>query len=171
MPLIGADTLVLPASAGIARAFAEVVPVPNPPPAGSALYTTSGSWYEVIVSVQASFITSANAGVRTVDILYRDAGGNVFEFIPPSGTQGPTLQNNYQWLLGFGNSVGPDNGNKIGPLPPVLMLPGYSLQVLLNPSIAGDQLVSIFLYVQRYPTGPRADLAPELALAPTPRLV
>ena len=92
MPILSGQSLLLPPTAGLELAHAEPIIVPNPAPAANLVYLISGNYYEVLVSVQVTLLTSAVAGNRTVDLVYGDPSGRTIAFIPPAGTHPPSQQ-------------------------------------------------------------------------------
>lgn len=161
--------LVLPPAANIARAFQTTITLPNPAAATDAVYKVTGNFYEVILSVFFVLTTDATVGVRQGALAFADANGRSFSLLAAQTAQTASLV----WDYTFGVNVA-QSGSAASPvqtttMPVFALSPGYSVTLgVLNFAGPADQVSSVALTVQRYPSDAGTEPPPAQPLIPTP---
>lgn len=135
------------------------------PAAGNAFVHTVGSGYsEQILSIYVTLTTSATVANRAPRVEWRDQDAAIFaastsyDTVPAGGTV------DLCWVAGLGAEQSTTGGDMVMPLPLLLLPTGF--QVWINPLFfqSGDQLGSVALLVERFPTGPYGPPGPVVPL-------
>lgn len=124
----------------------------NPAAGSEWTYTVSGRFYERLLSVRYTLVTSAVVANRFPRLALADANGTHVLSVPVAGTvvAGTTLF--IHGMLGapaFGSGT---TGNSQGFIPDMLIPPGWTWHVNTSGLDAGDTETGIVLIVQRFPS-------------------
>lgn len=143
----------MPSGADSEGAYQESVHVASPPPGTQLVRTTPGETYEQVLSGRFVLATSAAAGSREALIIVEDPNGVTVSQVSAPAAQGPGITLSYT-IDGTGRLqyAFPNGGAVIG-LPPLLLLPGYQIFVVIGAMDAADQISNVGLLLLRVPTG------------------
>lgn len=122
----------------------------NPAAAGSFTRTVDGGVFERYVAISCRLVTDANVANREVVVQYRDSDGNVIDqnginSVVTAGSTEDFFFNAFQPLV-----VVTVNSSALIPLHPVMLLPTWSMRILLVNAQAGDQLSRIRLVLEQF---------------------
>lgn len=81
-------------AAALGRGWLQLVKLPTPAAAGSLQRTVPADYWERLLSLSFSLVTSAVAGTRTLALAYQDGDGYTFNLVPISNALGPSLNLN-----------------------------------------------------------------------------
>jgi len=142
------DQATSPNNAGVASGTVQSEIIPANPAAGSAFtYTNNSGVTQVLQSVEAKLVTDATVANRFLQLKVFDGSGNVVQNIPGSGAIVASSTVNVQWSTGIGTlSVGAA-GAIASAISPIVLQPGWQLQINVSGIDAGDQLSNIVLLV------------------------
>lgn len=153
MPIVSANSLLLPRDANLEAAYQTTLILPNPGPNLPVTHKCDGEWYEVVTGGFSQMVTTAVLGTRVAICYYRDADGNLLNEIAAGGGQGPSLAVNYGWQLGLGVASVVLAAVATVPLASILLFPGYDFNFAVQAAGVGDFLQSCSITVLRFPTG------------------
>lgn len=164
-------SLALPDGARDDLAFQQIVYLASVPPGQFLQYTVTGQFYEVILLASFLFDTDATVGNRRVEISFGDANGMVLGEIPPLNTQPASTSTRYTYAIAAPGFSGPDTGFQYGPLPSIVIYPGFNVAFALGGATGpNDQLSEGVVTVLRIPTGPPLSYDAGAKSIPTPIL-
>lgn len=164
MPLLGASPLAIPDASALDATFQVAVDLPPPPAGQNIAHAVQGDFYEQLLAARFIFQSSVAAGTRQVFVFPQDPNGVSIGSWPATITQAPN--SNFGYTVQTGNGIAyAATGNAVIVIPPMLLLPGYTLNFGASGIDAADQFSSIGLLLLRIPsaTQPHA-----VTVAPTP---
>lgn len=144
---------------GFAVGWQDVVYVPAPAVGTSWSYKVDGRYFERLVGVRFVLVTSAVVANRFPVLYLQDQNGvNVLSVwaggtVPASKTNGVNLSPWYSLQSNYGGA------ETFGPLPNMLVPPGYSWVSTVQNIDVGDQVSGVVLTVQRFPNDATSVLA------------
>lgn len=133
------------------------------------IYRIAGDYIEVILNLYFVFTSSAVVADRLPYAALSDEGGHLVNLSASDSTQPASLSFDYSLSVGQPFAYGSLIGAHIIGLPPVALLPGYSLTISAYAFSAGDVVRNISLTTIKVPTGPGE--TPRTVAAPTIMLV
>ena len=130
----------------------EPLYLPNPPAGGGWSHTVDGRWLERLVTARWIFTTDAVVANRSVRLSLSDVNGTIIMEVPATGvvTAGTVLA--VELAVGLSAAGVAVPGVSAGPLPDLLVPPGWTWMargITLDP---GDTFTAVTLLVQRFPT-------------------
>lgn len=129
----------------------EVIYVPRPAAGAFWSHVVDGRYYERVLAVAFTLVTSAVVANRVISVQLADNNGTVLAAVPAAGavTAGSTASPSLTaGAPGFASAAA---GGVPGYLPDILAPPGWVWSVAGSGLDAGDQFSVIALTVQRYP--------------------
>lgn len=136
----------------------------------ATVYTSDGAYYDVITLVTCEVDTTGTAGNRFMVLQIAQLGGSTFYSIPAPLAQVAAYNGFYTWTATASTAWGSDTGSgglyQVMPLPPLLMYPNYSVEVLNRGHKTLDAIGPITYTVIRIPNGPISDASDSLVSTP-----
>lgn len=129
----------------------EPVYLPNPAAGAGLTYIVDGRYYERVLAVTFTLVTSAVVANRFVQLYLLDTNGKIITSIQGAGTVvASTTVNVFLMLRAPTLSNGPSGGS-FGFLPDLLLPPGWKWQITVFGEDAADQISAVVFLVQRFP--------------------
>lgn len=135
------------------RAYQEIVKVADPSAGAAATFTVGGRNSIRILTAYVLLTTSATVANRFLTLDYLDGDGGIFARIPQAGAVAASDTGNGSWILGLGTNGNPIANGKYAPLPPLVLPPGFGIQVTAFNLDTTDAITDLVLYAERYSTG------------------
>ncbi len=129
----------------------EPVYVPAPAAGAGWSYVVDGRFYERLLSVRFTFTASAVVATRDVRMSLHDANGTPVTAILAGATVTASASEVVNLTVNTGLATNSPDGYKYGPLPDLMIPPGWSWTAETDSIAAGDQFSGIVLLVQRFP--------------------
>lgn len=127
---------------------------PELPAAGSPFTFKVGSkTYDMVITAQGKFTTSAVVANRTPYLAYLDGDGREFARFSSGVVIAASDSTTETWGISFGTLVTSGPGFTTAGLTGVLLPPGYELQLGMGNMDVGDTITDVSLWVHRAPTG------------------
>ena len=129
----------------------EPVYLPNPPAGQGWSYTVDGRYYERLLSARWIFTTDAVVANRSVRLSLSDANGTIIAEVPATGVVAAGQVVAVELVVGLSAAGVTVPGVSAGPLPDLLVPPGWTWMargITLDP---GDTFTAVTLLVQRFP--------------------
>ena len=136
---------------GFAVGWQEPLYLPNPPAGNGWSHTVDGKWLERLIAARWIFTTDAVVANRSVRLSLSDVNGTIITEVPATGVVAASQMLACELAVGLSGSAVTVPGVSAGPLPDLLVPPGWTWSargITLDP---GDTLTSITLLVQRFP--------------------
>lgn len=168
MPSSLGISLALPDNARLDRAFRDARALPTPIVGASLDYKASGNWYELVDSMYARFTTDATAGNRIVFARLIDDQGVVIFDVPAAAPQVAGAGVRYLVTADLGSTYNSGQGFQVITIPPLLLLPTWTLRLTWGGVAGNDQMDLGFIVTTKVPTGPKA---PPTEASVTPLIV
>lgn len=159
--------LYVPDGGEVGEAYQWSESLPNPGNGNNLVYKITGNYYAELVNYTAVFATDATVIARAVNLDLQDADGKVIAVYPSAGTQGASQAFSYNYSGASGTGAIDSVGMVIsGPVPRILLLPGWTISMVVTNGQAGDRFVQARVTLNRIPTGTANAAPPELVPAP-----
>lgn len=130
-------------------------------------YVASDPYIDVILNAFGVFTTDGNAGNRIVLCEIDDNLGGVLTQVPANATQAMSLIYSYNFTVSPSGAYGPVGTQFQAGIPPIALLPGYTLYLEASGKQATDKWTSVTIQYVRVPTGPSfASQTPPLQATP-----
>lgn len=154
-PLISGAQLAVPNYGRIDLATPGLVITTSTLTVGAVIAKTDEGSVIIPLSLFAKFTSSATVSSRTCCVAVLNEANQHIELVPAPTQQAASLTGNYTWTAEVGAGYGFTGAVNVAPLPPVVMLPGWSLAFEVFGAQAGDLWTAgaSFSYL-RIPTGP-----------------
>ena len=136
---------------GYAVGWQQPVYLPNPPAGQGWSYTVDGRYYERLLTARWIFTTDAVVANRSVRLSLTDVNGVIVAEVPATGVVAASQVLAVELAVGLSGAAVTVPGVSAGPLPGLLVPPGWAWSargIALDP---GDTLTSVTLLVQRFP--------------------
>lgn len=152
---------LMAAPPGYAVGWLERVLIPNPAAGAAFTYVGDGRYVERLISVRFTLATSAVVANRFPVMRLLDATGRIVMGVWAGGTvaASTTLAVNLAREFSLQSNYG--GAEVFGPMVDLVTPPGYSWQLVVQNEDVGDQVSTITLLVQRFPTDTAEILAGE----------
>ena len=111
-------------------------------------YQVPGDTLLELVSVYESFVTSATAATRIVNLAITDPQGQTVAVIPPALTQAASLTYSYLWAERIASLSSLAGTESLGPLSTFALPPGWTIASQTTLLKAGDQHKGVCLIVR-----------------------
>ena len=153
-----AVTAGLVAPYGWGLAYPDWVDVVSPAAGANASFTVDGANYVRVLAARARLTTSATVANRFASLDYVDARG-VVRGSSGAGVAVPASQTNVQheWHYNRGSSTSGAGVQTTSQLLFTFVPPGFTVRFTVANIDATDQLSSLSLWLERWPTGPRGE--------------
>lgn len=159
MALLSGAPLVIPQYGRTDLAFQAVELGVQPAPGAQFIYTVTGNYIVVPVSIRATLATDPTVINRVVSLQFWDALRNTIVESPSNVGQPASSIVNYTWMTAVASPSILSGFAGVLPMPLMPLLAGYMIVVTWYNSEASDQLSNIVFQFQKYPTGPAVDTA------------
>lgn len=157
--------VALPAAAREDLAWSDSVVFPAQVGAIVFRFTCPGDFYFLPRIARAILNTDATVINRLVLLSFFDSDGNNTFQVPPTAVQAATTAAAYNYAASVSSAYGPISGQIMLPMPSILLLPGYAVQVFVSGAGPTDTL-SFVLSGIKIPSGPAQSSAFTSAAAP-----
>ena len=129
-------------------------------------HTCPGDLWERPIQITFTVVADANVANRIPSVRFLNAKGNDIAHVARGGNlvaNGTSFQN-----FGVGQNIAlqTNDGWTVGPLPEVIMMPGYSIILRIQGGQATDQMSNIRLRFQRWRNRPRRRQHPAPLILP-----
>lgn len=131
----------------------ELVKVTNPGAGLSAKRKIPGETFERLHSLRFVLTTSAAVANRFPGVSFLDGDGNTILRVESNTAVTASHIATVNLFLNCGQAAFALSGEQFGPLPDLLLAPGYSVQVSTTNIDAADTHTGVTLYTCRYPSG------------------
>lgn len=163
--------LALPPGAEPDYAFTASMPFPAVNSTTAFTYMTGAGYYDLIIGVIVTIVTNSTAGNRVVTLEALDQNGNGLYSIPATQVVPASTTSDFTWSLNlsvaYAVTAASGSLTQVAPIPPILLLPGYTLEVVVDGPSSTDRFITRGVTVIHIPTGPIAG-DPTSSLVATP---
>ncbi|SRR6266852_3497065 len=129
----------------------EPVYLPNPAAGAVWSYKVDGRYFERVLTITFTLVTSAVVANRFPQVQLADANGTVITAVPAGGTVVAGNNLNVTLTLEAPGYSGGASGGTFGFMPDLLIPPGWSWRAAVFGIDPGDQILGVILLVQRFP--------------------
>lgn len=141
---------------GYGLGYQDWVAVTQPAAGQSQTVTVTGENYARVLAARASLTTDANAANRLLTLDFINARGTTFvqngaSVLVTANTSGQVFEWDFDRTVSEWNTGTP----VWAPVVDVFLPPGFSIKFNLASAQVGDQLSSLVLWLERFPTGAR----------------
>jgi hypothetical protein len=138
--------------------YPDWVDVPQPAAGANASFTVDGSNYVRVIAARARLTTSVTVANRFVTLDYVDARA-VVRASSGASVAVPASQTNQQhdWHYNRGAGSSGAGATTVSPLLFTFLPPGFVIRFTVANIDGTDQLSSLSLYLERFPTGVRGE--------------
>ena len=136
---------------GFAVGWTEPLYLPDPAAGATWTHTVDGRYYERLVLVLFTLVTSAVVGNRFITVALLDANGKLIMEVPGSGAVVASSTVTVCLIRNAPSFAVATSGSSFGYLSDFLVPPGWQWTASINGEDAGDQVSNVRLIVQRFP--------------------
>lgn len=138
---------------GYGRGYPTFHPSGNPGAGNGDVIPVPGSRNYRIISVNATFTTSAVVAARTPIMEWRNGDGVFTALAPASASVAASTTTTVQFTLGIGTAYTAGSGALVVPLPELITIAGHSIVLTALNIDAGDAFTNIHWYWEEFPVG------------------
>ncbi|MGH3223575.1 MAG: hypothetical protein ACRDPY_33645 [Streptosporangiaceae bacterium] len=109
--------------------------------------------YYRLLSVAFDFVSSAVVANRYIRVGFSNAIGNNFNYSQLPTAVTASLTGHYSMAIGQGAAVAPQAIRQSGPIPDLVLPPGYAWNISVPGIDVGDQVQAIYAFIQSRSTG------------------
>lgn len=151
MPNIGDLISLLSGQLSDLPGWQQAIYLTDPAAGADWQHRVPGEYWERVLAVTATLVTSATAGTRYPNYQVTDGQGNIMAEANLSGSLAPSVTSDQFLWLGCPTMSTNASGRSIGALPDLIVPSGWYVQSSSNLK-SGDQYSGVRLIVQRFPT-------------------
>jgi len=144
----------LPPAANLAAAFVAANTFETTVSSIEVTHLVKGTYYELAITVFCTLSTSSATGSRTPFLFVQDANGRIIWQIPGASEQAANTNGSYTWAIDVSALAVSGNNRNVMPLPPLPLLPTYTIGIFVDSGQTGDTLGSLSMQTLFVPSGP-----------------
>lgn len=135
--------------------YYDLTPIKAPAAGGGVKFRIPSDWYMKPVMLTAVFTASGVVASRGIALQYQDGDGNVYGQFDQLTIVTAGLAGRFTWAINVDTAtIDPAKGPGVRSVPDILMPSGHQLALTASNEDAGDQFSALFLWAQKFPTGP-----------------
>lgn len=147
-------SLGLAGSFGHGRVITELLSPDDPAAGDNWSYQLDGSYWERPVSLTFTLVADDTEGDRFVQLKYFDSNQQAIAVSYAVAAQAANAIVTYSFLPNISQPVAVVDSQALAPLPVMFLQPTWIVNVVIDGADAGDEIVNIRYYRERFITGP-----------------